>query len=413
MTLHESFASSFDPIVPPGQHTTPLGTADITMRPLNPFPPGESAYGFGHSSVRFHSAAFPSAHVPYGYSNTAVIGLQRPTPAPVDAAHESAPSRVLPAYAANFVTEDGRAYAKTVSRSAPASGDGAARYWVQAKDLQSPLGPTEPPEIFPMAAPRGAWDMQGQGGPATVKEDEFKMTPAERREAVIFNKAHDRARKALRKANNDACRLTSLMQQAYPNGALGLESSATGDSIVYRMQRARHEAADAAAAAHARARHENLRAKRDTQLAYPMLDHDPANTTTERLFQGKARTGAARDQTRPSENHFVVGPAGAPKHAYRSNQEQPLRPPNSRRADAIVNASTGGRDYNIISGVPLAAKPTAAPPSGIDRRAHPSNLSLPLRAGTAPTLVGPIPNAHTQHWQPASPQKSPSKRYMC
>ena len=67
--------------------------------------------------------------------------------------------------------------------------------------------------------------------------------------------------------------------------------------------------------------------------------------------------------------------------------------------------------------------PRAPVPSAYahDRRAHPSNMSMPHsgvdnraahRGATAPTLFGPIPEAHTSSWQPASPLKSPSKSYM-
>ena len=43
---------------------------------------------------------------------------------------------------------------------------------------------------------------------------------------------------------------------------------------------------------------------------------------------------------------------------------------------------------------------------------HPSNLSLPRGAGTAPTLVGPVPDAHKVEWKPPSPTRSPSKMYL-
>ena len=102
---------------------------------------------------------------------------------------------------------------------------------------------------------------------------------------------------------------------------------------------------------------------------------------------------------------------------------------SASRAAALNNAGTRGKAYDIISGVALPVPPTAAAPgsalgggaAAYDRRAHPSNLSMPHsgtdmrpahRGGTAPTLIGPIPDAHKSSWQPPSPSKSPSKQYM-
>ena len=85
-----------------------------------------------------------------------------------------------------------------------------------------------------------------------------------------------------------------------------------------------------------------------------------------------------------------------------------------QRTNNLQNVATRGRTYDIISGASLTVKPSIslyeAPVH--DRKAHPSNLSLPHRGGTAPTLIGPIPDAHVSSWQPPSPSKSPSKSYL-
>lgn len=103
-----------------------------------------------------------------------------------------------------------------------------------------------------------------------------------------------------------------------------------------------------------------------------------------------------------------------PDSGFRSNQEKPLREPSAARAAALHNVGTRGKAYDIISGATLAVQPLGIDPSPYshDRRAHPSNISMPHRGGTAPTLIGPIPDAHMPSWQPPSPQKSPSKQYM-
>jgi len=102
------------------------------------------------------------------------------------------------------------------------------------------------------------------------------------------------------------------------------------------------------------------------------------------------------------------------ENGFRSNQEKPLRGASTERAAALHNVNTRGKPYDIITGVTLPIQPLGTDPSAYahDRRAHPSNISMPHRGGTAPTLIGPIPDAHMPSWQPPSPQKSPSKQYM-
>ena len=105
-----------------------------------------------------------------------------------------------------------------------------------------------------------------------------------------------------------------------------------------------------------------------------------------------------------------------------------MRKPSSDRAAALHNAGTRGKTYDIISGVLVTnpSQPPGAPtlpaPALFDRRAHPSNISMPHsgvhtggpahRGSTAPTLIGPIPDAHMATWQPSSPAKSPSKAFF-
>ena len=100
-----------------------------------------------------------------------------------------------------------------------------------------------------------------------------------------------------------------------------------------------------------------------------------------------------------------------------------MREPSASRTATLHNVNTRGKGYDIISGVALPVQPRGLEPSAYahDRRAHPSNMSMPhsgvdLRAahrgGTAPTLIGPIPDAHTSTWQPASPTRAPSQNYM-
>ena len=76
---------------------------------------------------------------------------------------------------------------------------------------------------FKGAGARGA-PPRGAGPPNAMHAAPTQLlTPMERREALVFDKCHQRARLALRKAANDACQLTRVMQQRFPNGVIGLE----------------------------------------------------------------------------------------------------------------------------------------------------------------------------------------------
>eukprot|EP00316_Scyphosphaera_apsteinii_P012108 CAMPEP_0119318604 /NCGR_PEP_ID=MMETSP1333-20130426/46930_1 /TAXON_ID=418940 /ORGANISM="Scyphosphaera apsteinii, Strain RCC1455" /LENGTH=410 /DNA_ID=CAMNT_0007324823 /DNA_START=44 /DNA_END=1276 /DNA_ORIENTATION=- len=409
MNLHESFASTFDtfPGIPENSTRSTLRTASTTHKPIYNLPTAENYhYGFGTSAARFQNTLYPS-HFTYGMANNTIVQLTPAAPAAITSMPECGPSRQLPAYASSFATEEGHSYSRTVEREPPRSADGLVQHWVQPKDIQSPLEATEPPDLFTMSAPPGV--LMGE---QYHKQPNILMTPAERREAVVFAKCNERARRALRKAANDACRLTLLMQNKHPNGVLGLESAACADSIIYAKQREQAQAKQEAASRHAQARHDNLKARRDTYLTYPMLAHDPFDNTTAKIFPHKAQVNG-RFGCRESDAHFVFGPSDPQSTAYRSNQEVPLKDPDSRRTQNLLDVSTRGKRFDIVTGCQLPTRPSdQADPSKIDRRAHESNVSLPKRLGTAPTLIGPIPDEHELRWQPACRSKNPSQVYL-
>ena len=231
-----------------------------------------------------------------------------------------------------------------------------------------------------------------------------------RREALVFDKCHQRARLALRKAANDACQLTRTMQQRHPNGVIGVEGPNCDDSLIYRDQRSDRAEIVAYVADHQKARYDNLRLKRDTQLPYKLLSHDPSNTSEEVMFPKKARV----PNRQPYSSSFEMRASGASPTAFRSNQEKPLRAgADEGRAQQLHTRTTGGKPYDIITGARLAVEPSAIDRGVLhDRRSHPSNHSMPHRGGTAPTLVGPIPDAHKVSWKPPSPSKTGSQQYM-
>ena len=371
-------------------------------------------YGFGSASLRFQNEVY-GCHLPFGKVNKAVIELDKmPEAVDVTETHVTAPSRLLPEFASNFKTEPGRTFARTVPREAPPSESGEPRYWVQPKDTGGLFpGDTAPPP-FVMGAPRGA------GHPAEMHEPpKMLLTPAERREALVFDKCHQRANATLRKASHDACLLTHTMQHRFPNGVIGLEGPGCPDSIIYAESRQKREAMAAKASKLRVERHDNIASKRETQLDYRLGTHDPHNTTQDKMFPSKAASSlgirGAPTVVDPAAS-YELRPMGTSvgDRGFRSNQEKPLLPPRETRAMRLHTLSTGGKPYDIISGAALTIRPDPVEPSAYshDRRAHPSNLSMPHRGGTAPTLIGPVPEAHKMTWQPPSPTKSPSRSFL-
>lgn len=400
-TVHEAFSATFDPhpMVSTSAWPTTLGDTSAARVP-GCSQPTSTSFAFGSTSARFHNTAFDS-RVTHGVGNGTIIHLERAPPIQAQRLGNAAPSNQLPAYAASFSLEPGRAFGHTPAREAPATVDGTQQFWLQGKDVQPPLNIGPPPQLFTMAVPKGVDDTSGQ----------LLMTPAERREMIVFQKSRERARQTLRASAHDACRRTLMLQRAYPNGVLGLESAATPGSLVYAHDHSRRSTKQATEQAFADARRENLALRRETPLEYALISHNSVDGFQSKIFPHKASVESAHLSSRQT---YGACPANPSRNAYRSNQELPLAAPKEARKQQYVNVHTGGRDYDIISGCGLAIKPTVSrtEETRSDRRAHPSNLSMPQRGGTAPTLIGPEPASHRVTWKPASPAKSPSKRFL-
>jgi len=430
LTLQEQFTRTFDvfpfeqPRAPASMQHVP-SIQDAATKKLSSSTTG-SVYGFGSASLRFQNEVY-GCHLAYGKVNKAVIELADAEPVAVTDLKGSAPSNMLPDFAAKFKPELGRTFATTVSRDAPPGAAGGSRYWVQPKDTGGLFPGVDEPDIFAMSAPRGAGSAASMHQPPTQL-----LTPAERREALVFDKCHQRARLELRKGAHDACRLTRTMQLRYPNGVLGVEGPGCADSVIYAEDRKVRAQEQAGWAEVAQRRFDNISANRDTQLDYQLLTHDHKNSATETLFPRKAPSslglrGLPTDPANPAGT-FEMRPAGEKiqENGFRSNQERPMHAPSAGRAATLHNTNTRGKPYDIISGVALPVAPQL--PRGMeervhDRRAHPSNISIPHsgqhhdtraahRGATATTLIGPIPDEHKSTWQPAAPAKARSETYM-
>ena len=257
------------------------------------------------------------------------------------------------------------------------------------------------------------------------------------------------------------------MQRQHPHGVRGVEPSEAADSIVYQALRDTRNAKEAYQRAHAEARLEFLKARRATPAEHPMRTHD-ATGPGPSLFQRKGRV-AGRNSSVRSDTHYSFRPSSTAtaSTAYRSNQvirrHRTVGPCASRlavsassalcdlesgaargrargaaRADAAADRRRRGgptlqhhlRYYHChhgrrhqepppsppschVAGTSRPVEPSLRGPSGAhDRRAHPSNMAMPTRAGTAPSLVGPTPDAHQMSWKPLSPTKGKSRAYL-
>lgn len=272
-------------------------------------------------------------------------------------------------------------------------------HWVQPKDLQTPLEVTDIPEITAIPLPPGA------SVPQQLHEKAGGLvTPAERREALVFQKCHERAAKALRKASHDACRLTLQMQRQHPHGVLGVEGY-SADSVIYERAYGARTAKETSRATHAEARLGYLEERRKTPLPYAMLAHHSTHLDSP-IFQRKGRVRGCT-AGHMSSRHYELRPSAATtaNTAFRSNQEVNLAERPAGRTQNLLDVLSGGRRHDIISGHRMPLEPTSVPHNAFDRRAHPSNMAMPARSGTAPTLVGPIPDSHQTVWRPPSPKK--------
>lgn len=414
-TLHEEFTQTFDvfPVpAPTTQQTRPATQASTFAAGVNGF-----EYGFGSATRRFQNEVYP-CHLQYGLANKAVIELGRTEPVKVTQMSDSAPSALLPEFAARFEPEPGRSFSYGPSRLHPPADDGTPLYWVQAKDNQAPMEHNDPPDLFAVPAPVGAGPIH------QVHEQPVElMAPAARREALVFDKCQQRARLELRKAANDACRLVRIAKVQYPNGMLGLEGPLVEQSLMYENLRNAMKAEQTKRATHAMHRLENIKSKRDSQLPYRLLTHDSQNTTSDHFLQRKkvvpGHSSFMQSHEKASPHHFEMRPVTSDvpyQGGFRSNQEKVLKPHNAPRAQRLHDVNSRGRAYDIISGVrtPVApSRPDRQPDDELtDRALHPSNLAMPRRVGTAPTLIGPIPDGHASVWKPASPPRSPSKKFL-
>ena len=347
MTLHETFAASFDGGALRDRSTAEALALESLRAACPTFLQSGRVQGFGSNSVRFDNKILDSKRAKYGSSNGATIGLTETLPVPVEAMAASAPSNVLPDFAARFEAQPGRTFAITLSRDAPDGPEGEKRYFVQPNG-----GGEREGEVSMMPAPRGA------GPLARMHEttDHGLMSPREQREVAVFHKCHERALKALRKGTSEACRRTLVMQRLYPVGVLGVESPSCSDTVVYAQQRERIQARASAQSQHAAARLRNLAKCRDSQVERPFLHHDIHDTAEARLFPRKGRPDV--EAAGRCAKHYVVRPQSSVSSAFRSNQEVKLAAPRTARVENLVHLDAGGRTYDIISGARRPFQPT-------------------------------------------------------
>lgn len=283
-------------------------------------------------------------------------------------------SNTLPAYAAKFVPEDGRAWGRT-----PAFGpvDTTKAYILPKPHFVN--GRLTEPDVVEVAVPRGA----APTGGATHEVPTGIITPLERREALAFEKSLQRARLAHRAEKSEAVRRAQLARTVHPHGLAGVEAPGTSGTHIYATATVALERDAAAAGARMAARADFLRARGNSAVGHPLLEHAEdggagagSGGARERLFQSRARAPHSADAwgSRGESYEFAPSAKSHPVRLPGNTQERPLRPPGGARAEANHNAREGGRNWDIISGVEKSVR--CAGPERLDRwRAHESHFA--------------------------------------
>lgn len=388
-TAHEKFATLFDVYLPEQSGTRQLGDSTLQMgssRTSAAFSLGggggagasarasaqtAQAFGFGDASIRFNTIEYPMQQ--NGVCNKQVLLLDDAGPIPLPGGvAPGALSNTLPAYAVHFAPEDGRTFART-----PAFGPADPS---RAHILPKPHfvnGRLTQPDVVEVSVPRGAARSLRQ----MHDVPEGVLTPAERREAVAFEKSLGRARLVHRAEKAEHVRRAQLARLAHPHGMHGVEAPGAAGSHVYAARAAADADAASVAAVRAQFRRENLWQRGNSQLSHPFLEHaepGPADAPREsRLFQGRARTAFSQDLFSGRGESFVYAPSTGshPLRQAHNNQEKRLVEPSAARAQALWNASAGGREFDIISGARNAFACTV--PERIEyRKGHESHFAL-------------------------------------
>ena len=92
MTLHETFAASFDGGALRDRSTAEALALESLRAACPTFLQSGRVQGFGSNSIRFDNKILDSKRAKYGSSNGATIGLTETLPVPVEAMAASAPS---------------------------------------------------------------------------------------------------------------------------------------------------------------------------------------------------------------------------------------------------------------------------------------------------------------------------------
>ncbi|KAF0701129.1 Aste57867_8352 [Aphanomyces stellatus] len=185
------------------------------------------------------------------------------------------------------------------------------------------------------------------------------MTPAQRRERLIFETTSERAHALMKRAEMKERRLTQLMQYQYPCGVLGLDGPNNPESQVFAASANRIQKQCEHELRQHRSREENL--LRHTSIipaiGYSYLEHEmavkPPKVT--KVCQEKTKIPGTYQDT----HHRIF------------NETPPIWFPE--RAQHLRDEGHAGRPYDIVNNGRVEYFPPSIPEKQHPRQGHPSS----------------------------------------
>ncbi|GMH92792.1 hypothetical protein TrVE_jg12084 [Triparma verrucosa] len=198
-----------------------------------------------------------------------------------------------------------------------------------------------------------------RGGP---QADQTLLTPAERKEIMVFEHKQKAAHKLIAKADGARNRLHSLMATKHHTGVTGVDSVRNLNSAVYGSlgQTIQSKLSKKAASSLARTAALTRLASAEERLGYNPFHHNttvlPPSST--KVFQTK--NNSAKPQLDTHSRLFVD--AGIPI--------------NPSRTQKLRNETLGGKDFNITNGTLITNIPCTVPFRNNKMQSHPSQATM-------------------------------------
>jgi len=190
------------------------------------------------------------------------------------------------------------------------------------------------------------------------------LTPTERREIMEFEKFNLQSKRTRHKADLDNKRRVQIMKSRHPEGCVGVDGPAAGDTEVYKDKAYMLQAKNGTMVQHSNGRRGLLAGKQSSVngKGRRLLGHDHGikNAAETKFCQSKG--GGARRQINTHQRLFMDDP----------------RSLNPARTQHLRNEDLAGKNFNIVTGAGHEHHRSNAPfkvgngGGHINREAHPS-----------------------------------------